>query len=374
MLNSETIIRQLQLPQQFPQILSSKTHSASFTHERITEILSRIQRISAIFAVLSLGWVFIDVIKMPWPIWGELAFGRMLCSALFFWLAGLRIDSTSVGMTYRRLLILFLTPIVFLIYAHNIFNYEQNQYSLAMATAYFYSPFIIVAVFGLFPLTAFEIVYLSVPLVIALSLFFQMLPELLGQQSALEVIWVLILVLGVSALSAMSQLTLMLKLFERGAFDNLTGLLSRSIGGNILNRQFQLSIRHDLPLMLLIFDLDHFKQINDRFGHAAGDDVLRSVAERIRATVRQQDAAIRWGGEEFLLMLPSTDMVVAKEFLDRLYKENLATLPDGRHVTASVGVAERRRDKALDWRQLLQLADERLYKAKQQGRNCYVTD
>lgn len=371
---SETIIRQLQLPQQFPQILSSKTHSSSFTHERLIEILSRVQRIAAIFAVLSLGWVFIDMIKVPWPVWGELAMGRIVCSVLFFWLAGLRVDTPTISVVYRRLMILFLTPIVFLIFAHNIFHYSHDQYSLAMATAYFYSPFIIVAGFGLFPLTAFEIIYLSIPLIGLLTLFFHMLPELLGSQSALEVIWVLSLVVGVASLSAMSQLTLMLKLFERGAFDNLTGLLSRRIGSDILNRQFQLSVRHDLPLLLLMLDLDHFKQANDRFGHAAGDDVLRSVAKRIKSTIRQQDAAIRWGGEEFLLMLPSTDMTSAKEFLDRLFKVSLATLPDGKTITASVGVAERRRDRAHDWMQLLKLADDRLYKAKQQGRNRYVTD
>ncbi len=126
-----------------------------------------------------------------------------------------------------------------------------------------------------------------------------------------------------------------------------------------------------------MIDADDFKQINDRHGHSAGDDVLRAMAERCRGAVREGDIVGRVGGEEFAVALTDTDMTGAIETAERLCRE-VAAEPfavggDKLHLTVSVGVAARR---ALDSDpgDLLRFADRALYAAKANGRNCVVAD
>jgi diguanylate cyclase (GGDEF)-like protein len=119
-------------------------------------------------------------------------------------------------------------------------------------------------------------------------------------------------------------------------------------------------------------DLDHFKQLNDSEGHDAGDTVLREVGRRIRATLREEDVAGRWGGEEFQVLLPFTDGCGAAILAERL-REAIAgaavDLGNGRHVvmTASIGGATSPRGCGQD---VVGLADRALYAAKAEGRNC----
>jgi diguanylate cyclase (GGDEF)-like protein len=119
-------------------------------------------------------------------------------------------------------------------------------------------------------------------------------------------------------------------------------------------------------------DLDHFKQINDRFGHDAGDNVLVSTSAAIRSELRTGDILIRWGGEEFVLILPNNTGLQACQALERLRKSGLGLRPDGTPVTASIGVAERITDNAQTWQDLVEKADTRMYQAKQGGRNRVI--
>ena len=114
--------------------------------------------------------------------------------------------------------------------------------------------------------------------------------------------------------------------------------------------------------------------MNDEFGHEVGDGVLAAAAAALREITRDSDVAIRWGGEEFVVVLPDTTSTDAVTLIQRLRASSLGTLPDGRRITVSIGVAELRADGVQSAAALVSLADHRMYLAKQAGRNRYVLD
>ena len=131
--------------------------------------------------------------------------------------------------------------------------------------------------------------------------------------------------------------------------------------------------RDGRPLAVLLADLDHFKRINDTFGHLAGDAVLRAAARRIRGALRPYDALGRYGGEELLVVLPACDLAGAREAAERV-RAAIAAGPvptdyGDIDVTASIGVAVLEGDAVLAVDSLLQEADRALYRAKHAGRN-----
>ena len=157
---------------------------------------------------------------------------------------------------------------------------------------------------------------------------------------------------------------------NRASTDALTGLPNARACRDNLKRMVAHAGRTVSPLSAVLFDLDHFKTINDRFGHGAGDDVLASVGEVLRATFRASDFGGRYGGEEFLMLLPSTDQSGALQVAEKL-RHGIEALefqqPDLR-VTASFGIATYPLD-ALDSDSLVRMADRALYSAKANGRN-----
>jgi two-component system cell cycle response regulator len=133
------------------------------------------------------------------------------------------------------------------------------------------------------------------------------------------------------------------------------------------------------PLAVLVLDIDYFKSINDTYGHDAGDDVLREFAIRVRKSIRGIDLACRYGGEEFVIVMPETDMAVATTVAERL-RRRIALEPfpveQGKRaieVTISIGIAalEKADDNATN---ILKRADQALYRAKRDGRNRVVAD
>ena len=149
--------------------------------------------------------------------------------------------------------------------------------------------------------------------------------------------------------------------------DALTGIANRRAAEQALAKAIAGAERAHTPLSVGFFDIDHFKIVNDRFGHAVGDEVLRRVASTLEAAKRLSDTVARWGGEEFLAVLPvSLDGAVA--YCERVRKEiEQLTFPGASHVTISAGVASRAGKE--DAAALLARADERLYFAKSSGRN-----
>jgi diguanylate cyclase (GGDEF)-like protein len=157
--------------------------------------------------------------------------------------------------------------------------------------------------------------------------------------------------------------------------DLLTGVATRRRAAEVLAAELERCARAELPLSVLLVDVDHFKRVNDTFGHASGDEVLREVAGRVEAALRDGDHLGRWGGEEFLVVLPETSLAEAEVVGERL-REAVAAAPvplgtggDEIDVTASVGVATSGR---LGPEAVVHTADRALYAAKAAGRNVVV--
>lgn len=156
--------------------------------------------------------------------------------------------------------------------------------------------------------------------------------------------------------------------------DALTGLPNRRAFEDSLAREMARARRHGMPLSLAVLDLDHFKRVNDVYGHAGGDDVLRTVARVAQSALRQEDLVYRIGGEEFVVLLPHTEMDEAARIAERLLAALRATpVPSdacakGIKVTASAGVAVFE-DADADGRAFFSRADAALYMAKKTGRN-----
>ena len=166
-------------------------------------------------------------------------------------------------------------------------------------------------------------------------------------------------------------------LLDQSTRDALTGLGNRRTTLEELQGRFELGRRHNRPLSVIMCDLDHFKLINDTLGHGAGDFVLTEFGERVRRNLRNTDIAGRIGGEEFLLVLPETDMEGALLLANRLraatgeFAFELASGPIT--VTCSLGVAQSCAEDR-DGGALMARADGALYVAKRQGRNQVVAD
>jgi len=175
------------------------------------------------------------------------------------------------------------------------------------------------------------------------------------------------------------QLTLSLaRIQELASHDDLTGTFNRRHFMELLQDERERSHRTRQPYSVALFDLDHFKTINDRFGHPAGDAVLRDFCTLVQAHMRVTDRFARWGGEEFVLLMPVTTPVESASLAVERIRSAVAShdwsstsaLPAHVRVTVSAGVATCMADESVET--LLARADAALYQAKDAGRNCFV--
>uniref|UniRef100_UPI002ADE203A GGDEF domain-containing protein n=1 Tax=Tepidiforma sp. TaxID=2682230 RepID=UPI002ADE203A len=164
------------------------------------------------------------------------------------------------------------------------------------------------------------------------------------------------------------------QLIQQASTDVLTGVANRRHFHEFLEEHFRLAARYGSPLSLFLVDLDRFKDLNDTYGHPAGDEVLKGVARRMRSVLRDADLLARFGGEEFVVVLPSTPLEGAIQSAERV-REAIAGQPfevEGQQVsvTASFGVSAYRADALMTPEWLVKEADLALYEAKRAGRNC----
>jgi len=157
---------------------------------------------------------------------------------------------------------------------------------------------------------------------------------------------------------------------QQAQTDDLTGLMNRRYFRQKSDTEMRRSARHNPPLSMMMVDIDLFKQVNDTYGHPVGDIVLRKVALELQRSLRDHDLLCRWGGEEFLLLLPESDLDATLILAERIRSniEKLTFDEISSHITVSIGLSK------VDPKQPLkiatQAADKALYQAKEQGRNC----
>lgn len=162
--------------------------------------------------------------------------------------------------------------------------------------------------------------------------------------------------------------------------DGLTRLLNRRALNDRLQQEFDRARRYGSCLSMIMLDIDHFKEVNDRYGHQQGDAVLRVLADQLVECSRRSDILARYGGEEFILVLPETPLANARLLAERLRArvESSGSRPDSRSVsvTISLGVASFPHHGVSDEATLIAAADRELYRAKREGRNrvCTVTE
>lgn len=172
------------------------------------------------------------------------------------------------------------------------------------------------------------------------------------------------------------QETLLRRLYATSVTDSLTGAHNREHFDTQVEVELSYRRRHDTPLSIVLFDLDHFKQINDTYGHPGGDEVLKAVAAAARTQLRTEDVFARYGGEEFAIILRGIDIQGARAMADRLrLRVSELRVPHDKHeirVSLSGGCAAASELETVSLTALLGLADRRLYAAKKAGRNRIV--
>ena len=165
-------------------------------------------------------------------------------------------------------------------------------------------------------------------------------------------------------------------LVQVSTYDSLSGLLNRPTFMRLAHRELTNIRRHRYPLSAILLDLDDFKKINDLHGHPAGDSLIRAVGRILKTLTRECDLCCRYGGEEFLLLLPHTGLEGAGKLAEKLRAkiEAIDELPSNSALrpSGSVGIAELQTDESLE--SLFNRADQAMYRAKYKGKNCVELD
>jgi len=359
--------------QQFFDLLVPFRHSTHIRRHAASVTISRVQLVAALFAVLVPLCAVLDWFVFPFPEWAQMT-GMRFASALVFVLLAWPWESSKSRLQADAILMaLLLVPPVFYLMSINIIaDLQLTESGKLTAKLYALMPNIVLAGLAIFPLTALEVLLFSLPAFAFAIIGYAMNGEPLSLAHHGPELWLMVLVMGVAMFSGMSQLHYMAALVNRAMVDPLTGAYTRRSGGETLDLLFRLAALQNAPLSVAFFDLDKFKSINDTFGHDEGDKALRALADNLKEGLRKGDVLVRWGGEEFVAILNNTDAAGAKIVVERLREAGFGNRPDGKPMTASIGVAERGADGAKDWPELIEAADHRMYEAKKTGRDRAV--
>ncbi|MCL2021049.1 MAG: GGDEF domain-containing protein [Betaproteobacteria bacterium] len=352
-------------------LLSSLQHPHLLAIKRTGIIVSRVRLVAILFAIMTPLWSVIDFFVFSAHIWVPMTLLRAITGFAFLALFLYYKPRKKPAHAYRALFFLLLIPSVFYPISQYLLIHADLSEHLAqlVLVGYTFLPFVLIASLAIFPITLKENLALS-----SLIMSAQLLGIILSNDNQLAniigIIWLLALLGCIATMAGISQLALMAALVRQTIRDTITGCFTRSSGEELLSLQFAIAQRSKTALSLAFIDLDNFKAVNDQFGHEAGDIVLRHAATAIMNELRDSDLLARWGGEEFLLIMPNTSISQAKTAMERLRRLGLCKRPDGTVMTASVGISEVWRDAVSDTGQLVDLADQRMYLAKESGRNA----
>jgi len=343
-------------------------HMALLSLRRAAIIISRVRMISVLLAALAALVAAAGLLLFPWPGAWHMAVASMLACAAFIALAFLFQGLSRMHDAYMALGILYAIPAVYYAFAL-LAQPGTGEPGSAIIQWCAFIPLLMVAAAGMFPLTAAEAALyawsmLALQVVVGLMRMDNLHPVLPAASA-----WLLIPIALIATISAMGQLGSLITLMRTAVRDALTGCFSRTSGIELLDLQFIISSRSGAPLSVANFDLDNIMGVREAFGQDAADRVVVGAANSIRALLRTGDMLARWGGENFVLIMPNTNRVQAIAAIERILSSGLGVRPDKKAVTASIGVAERIDDDADDWKALVETAASRLREARQSGNN-----
>lgn len=349
-------------------LLVATPHSPYLRRHRMSFLIGRVQLVSFIFAVLIPLWSAIDYVTLPWPEWAVLTAMRAVSGAIFLALAWPWNIEPTTRTAFFMLFVMMLGPPVFYLASQPLLSgVELGTWGSVAVEFYALLPFIALAGLCVFPLTVVEMLLFGVPFLV-LTAYGASLSDNFTLETYIGNLWLALLILAVSLFASVSQLRYMIALVSRSSIDPLTGAYTRRSGAEIIDMQYRVAIRQDAAFTIIFFDLDKFKSINDTYGHDVGDQTLTMFTENLQSNLRGSDVIVRWGGEEFLAVLPNTNLSGARLVVGRILDNWLGERPDGAPLTASIGIAERKTDQLEDWIDLVELADQRMYTAKKSGR------
>ncbi|WP_291522488.1 diguanylate cyclase [Acidithiobacillus sp.] len=356
-------------PGEWRDLFSSCHHPRLFQRERARFILSRVRIIAALLAILAPFRLAVDDLQLPHHLFILLDSGRIIVAVVFAILAFFCRCRPTPRNARLAMVMLFLIPAFFFLFSHVLLAHAQLNGAAEHFDKYTYLPFILVAIIGVFPMALLEILVLTLSLltVFALPLWLREDPRILPELIDLA------LVASVAALAAMSQLQSMKRLFVQSSTDPLTGLFNRRAGEDLLTLLFAQAERHSHALSIAMLDVDNFKGVNDTWGHEVGDRVLQDVAQLLQSGVRMGDAVIRWGGEEFVVVMPYANSGQAQARLQVILDGHIVQKPNGQPIRMSGGIAELQDESGKNWRDLIKLADNRMYQVKIGGKGRIAT-
>jgi diguanylate cyclase (GGDEF)-like protein len=350
-------------------LMSTKYHSDDFITTRTSYITIRLWFMCMFFSLSVPVFSFFDFIFLPNKEAIYLLSARIVLSISLLMLAQ-ALKMWSLVRTVRIVMPLaFLLPMLFFVTSMLIIKDIPVE---VVPSIFSMMPYFILAMLGLFPLTIsvgfFVIFCIFTPFVIY-NLVLVNKPFWLFFND----IWLFMLFAGISLWLQVGQLSMLMKLYRESTVDPLTKLINR----RVLLRLARRSHEYHEVYSVVMFDLDRFKRVNDNYGHAIGDKVLVAVAKVIQKELRATDIIARFGGEEFVAILPKTKLDDANIIASRVavaISRQVITLADGNEliVTASVGVTQRKQAENLD--DVLKRADDFLYFAKDNGRNQVICD
>jgi len=351
-------------------LVSPFGHAILASTRRAGTIIHRVNIVAWIAASVMPLCILADIVLLPWALAEGVAIARATTSLGFLALALATRRASSVWAARAALAALFTIPIGFFLYANwALADVISLSIATALAAAYTLLPFIVAAGIAIFPVTLLEGALLLLPIIVATAAA----PLLRGSTpdwgQAFSALWLLVMIGGAGLAASVSQLHLLLQLLGTTARDRLTGAFTRRVGEELLDLAFANAERESKPLAVVLVDLDDFKATNDRFGHEAGDRSLAAAANVLALAMRRGDSVIRWGGDEFLMVLAGTDAHGAWRVVDRICDTGFGTRLGGGRQTASLGIAERQADQAANWPAMVRRADARARQAKQSGKD-----
>ena len=354
----------------FEDVLSTALHSRDFDASRAEYITARMRLLALAFALLAPLWIPIDYLVMDRPTFVKIMLLRLAFSASFLLLSRWKGKGYRLPVARFRIVLFVAIPGLFFLASHLLLDGGSAEHGVL--AGYSFLPFLIMALLGVVPLTLLEGISVT-GLVIAFFVFTKVITGNLLTIPTQGDLWLLALLATVAMWVQMAQLHMLLHLYREATCDALTGLVNRRVLATKLQQEIELSRQADRPLSLLLFDLDLFKRINDAHGHHAGDRVLQHFSEILLTHCHKEGLVGRYGGEEFLALLPGVGMEQAHEIAESIRHactENPVRLPEERRevrFTTSIGVALHKANERAD--ELLARVDESLYRAKILGRN-----